>query len=105
MAKTKAAKGKRRKRSCPDTPKEFFTEVHTKFIEWVIWASEVDDCWDSNCGKEDDLKRGLDKVCKELMKWWENAKDWGDDVEDCFKSQCRSQPPGHTTPPDPPFGS
>ena len=102
MAK-KPSKKKRGKGSCPDTPKEFFTQVHRSFVDWVLWSSEIDACWESTCGT-DEAKRELDRLCRALVRWWKDAKEWADEVEDCFQSQC-SQPPDHTTPPDPPFGS
>ena len=101
--KNVAAKAARSAKPCGtvDSPKEFFGYMIPYFIEWLKWASEVDSCWDSTCGTND-AQNGLEKLCRDFKKWAEDAKEWGDEVEDCFQNQC-PQPPDHTTPPPPPF--
>jgi hypothetical protein len=109
MAAKQAKKKSVRARSAPrqkpcgtvDTPKEFFGELVPYFIEWLKWSAEVDSCWDDTCGTED-ARKGLEKLCRDMARWAADAKKWGDEVEDCFQTEC-SQPPDHTPPPPPPF--
>lgn len=89
--------------TCPDSPKQFFDAMQKYHLTWLIWAAEVDSCWKSQCGTPE-RKKELDRLCKAMMKWAEEAKKWGDDVEACFQAKC-NRPPDHTVPPEPPFGS
>jgi hypothetical protein len=86
---------------CPDTPKDFFAAIHAWSVEFLVWASEVDSCWDSTCDTQES-RQGLDELCRAFRTFARDAKDWGDEVEACFMNECGG-PPGHTRPPPPPF--
>lgn len=93
--------GRQARGQCPDTPKDFFTAVHGWSLTFLVWASEVDTCWETTCDTPE-AKEGLDELCRSFRDFARDAKRWADDVEDCFAENCGG-PPGHTKPPDPPF--
>lgn len=97
----RAPSGSEAPAGCPDTPKEFFAGVHAWSLEFLLWASEVDSCWETTCGTQESTRR-LRELCRDFSAFAQDAKDWGDEVERCFADQCNA-PPGHTQPPPPPF--
>ena len=71
-----------------EKPKTFFYELDNYFKEWLMWASEIDACWDATCKSANPkFQQDLEKLCKDIGKWAVDAKKWGDVVEDCFQKE------------------
>jgi hypothetical protein len=95
------------KYKCPNSPAPFFTDVDVfaeGMLQWATGNNEIENCFlHGGCGGQHRIDE-LHDLCAEFAVWARHAKKWADEVESCWRHNCRrSGPPNHTQPPNPPF--